>query len=76
MTDLKLVGGSDIDGDPDPCGWVTPQTAFNEAEGLIAVRFVCQGCGAVGDWAFGPKGDYSAVMQQARALGPHQDGEQ
>jgi hypothetical protein len=68
---LELVAGSDVDGDLDPCGWVTPDVWHNEPEGLVAVRFVCQGCGAKGEWAFGPGADLEAVTAQARVLGPH-----
>jgi hypothetical protein len=54
--------------DPNPCGWVTPQTL--EKDGIVQVWYACS-CGATGGEAIGPVGDYSRLLDQAWELFEH-----
>ncbi len=68
---LALVHDADVLDDPEPCGWLVPDLWRDVLSGVLAVRFRCSGCGALGGWAIGQPSAVGDLVGQARALGPH-----
>ena len=69
---LTLVGGFDAE-EIGSCQWVMPEiwhgVEGTGTAGKIAIRYCCKLHGA-GEWVIGSGENLSAVINQAKALGP------